>query len=139
MFGELSLFDTDLMEQIAALRTNQERKEMQMYRQLKAIGMLAGTLIDKIKPFVHDDSMTVEKLKETLTAETMEMIDFPGGASLLDYIGKIYQNEGSGRTGKFFGIERIFTGVRLQGSVSMPWRVGGHIQTMSANEPLSVI
>ncbi len=107
MFGELSMFDMDLMEQLSAMRTSQERKEMQLYRQLKAIGMLAGTLIDKIKPFVENKEMAIDTLRAKLTAETMEMIDFPGGASLLDYIGKIYENEGSGRTGKFFGVERI--------------------------------
>ena len=95
------------MEQMSTLHTGHERKEMQMYKQLKSIGMLAGTLIDKITPFVKDKEMTIDALKAKLTSETMEMIDFPGGASLLDYIGKIYENEGSGRTGKFFGAERI--------------------------------
>lgn len=118
VFGELSLFDTDLMEELAALGSMHDKREHQQYHQLRNIGMLAGTLIEKITPFVENKSMTIDALKASLTAESMQMLDFPGGPSLMDYVGKIYENEGSGRTGKLFGLERVST--EASGALSFP-------------------
>jgi len=122
VFGELSLFDSELFEKIKSLRTDKERRELQQYHQLKLIGILAGTLIDKITAFVEDTSMTVESLKQKLTPETMEKVDFPGGSPLLDYVGKIYQNEANGRKRQFLGFERLACeAVKLGDRVQNMW------------------
>mmetsp|Transcript_39959 Transcript_39959/g.113290 ORF Transcript_39959/g.113290 Transcript_39959/m.113290 type:complete len:444 (-) Transcript_39959:41-1372(-) len=134
VFGELSLYDTDLMQKMSSLRTDKEKKEASLYHQLRQTGILAGTLIDKITPFVEDKSMTVDQLKDQLKRETMSMAEVPGGTALLEYIGRIYENEGSGRTGKLFGLERIGTEVRKFGDkIGNVWSFGSSVvQAQSA-------
>jgi len=128
VFGTLSIFDTDLIEHIQALATSQERKEYQQYHNLQRVGMLAGSLIERITPFVEDASMSVAALQESLTGEAKNMVDFPGGTSLLDYIGKIYENEGSGRANRFFGFERVGSEWKKWGDkIGTMWSFGSSV------------
>jgi len=129
VFGDLSIFDSSLVEHLQTLATQQERKEYAQYHSLQRIGILAGSLVERVTPFVEGEKgLKAGEWAEGLAEEARRMADFPGGASLLEYVGKLYESEGSGRANRFLGLERLGTEARKFGEkLGRAWSFGSSV------------
>jgi len=84
---------------------------MQEMQQKKAEG-LAKYLLIKLEPFVRGN---VADYKQMMTTEAEDLIDSPGGPSLLTLIGYIYEQEAKQHMCGFLGIEGFFATLAEKG------------------------